>query len=115
MVELAEMLVKCIGFADWAFFAKNGGDATFLAVRMARAQTGRRCILRAPGSYHGVASLWREGSAESLRHEGVLPTEVEHIVAYKFNDIDSVREAVERCGDDFAGAVSLLFARSKWV
>jgi len=44
MVELAELLVLTIPWADWAYFAKNGGDATSLAVRMARAATGRKIL-----------------------------------------------------------------------
>jgi len=71
MVELSELLVATVPFASWSFFAKNGGDATELAVRMARAQTGRSAVLRAPQSYHGASSMWREGSVEALAAEGV--------------------------------------------
>ncbi|MYE99551.1 MAG: aminotransferase class III-fold pyridoxal phosphate-dependent enzyme, partial [Gammaproteobacteria bacterium] len=37
MVELAEYLVELIPAADWATFAKNGADATNMAVLIARA------------------------------------------------------------------------------
>ena len=50
MVELAELLVGTVPWAGWAMFAKNGNDATTIAVRIARAATKRRVILRAPGS-----------------------------------------------------------------
>ena len=53
MVELAEKLVATIAHADWVMFQKNGGDATTTAVTIARAETGRRKILVARGSYHG--------------------------------------------------------------
>ena len=42
MVELAELITETIPWADWCFFAKNGSDATFLAVRMARAYTRKK-------------------------------------------------------------------------
>src|SRR5262249_18259281 len=45
MVELAERLVDLVPHADWAMFAKNGTDATTLAVSIARAVTGRRKVL----------------------------------------------------------------------
>ena len=32
MIECAEELIKTVNCADWAFFAKNGGDVTTLAV-----------------------------------------------------------------------------------
>ena len=50
MVELAELLVQTVPWGSWAFFAKNGSDATELAVRIARAQTKKRVVLRAPAS-----------------------------------------------------------------
>src|SRR5580704_15040253 len=55
MVELAEALTGTVAHADWAMFAKNGTDATTLALMIARAATGRRKILAARGSYHGAA------------------------------------------------------------
>ena len=55
MVELAERLVDLVPHADWAMFAKNGTDATTLALSIARAATGRRKILVARGAYHGSA------------------------------------------------------------
>ena len=49
LVELAEALVGRVRHADWAMFAKNGCDATTLALMIARAATGRRKILVASG------------------------------------------------------------------
>ena len=40
MVELAEFLVDMIPFSDWAYFAKNGADATNMATLIARTATG---------------------------------------------------------------------------
>ncbi len=46
MVDLAELLVDTIESADWAFFAKNGGDTTNLALMTARAKTGRKKLIK---------------------------------------------------------------------
>lgn len=54
MVDFAELLVDTVASADWAFFAKNGGDATTLAVMTARAATGRKKIVFVKGFYHAV-------------------------------------------------------------
>ena len=56
VVELAELLVEQVAHADWVMFAKNGTDATTLAVLTARAETGHRKVLIARGSYHGMAA-----------------------------------------------------------
>lgn len=44
MVECAEKLVDTVAMADWAFFMKNGTDATTFSVMLARAHTGKRKI-----------------------------------------------------------------------
>lgn len=41
LVEFAEVLVDTVDMADWAFFMKNGGDATSFAIMIARAATIR--------------------------------------------------------------------------
>ena len=49
MVELAEVLVDQVEHADWTMFAKNGTDATSLAIVVARAHSGHRKVLMARG------------------------------------------------------------------
>ena len=109
MVELAELLVHTVPWADWVYFAKNGGDATVISVRVARAKTGRRVILRAPNSYHGAQSIWREGSPKSLQREGVLPSAAEHLSPFTYNDLASVKRAADQAGDDWAGIIVAAF------
>ena len=45
MVECAELLVDTVNTADWAFFAKNGNDATQGAILTARAYTHRKKLI----------------------------------------------------------------------
>jgi hypothetical protein len=47
MVDFAELLVETVAGADWAFFAKNGGDVTTLAVITARAKRKKRIFVLA--------------------------------------------------------------------
>ncbi len=54
-VAMAEAVVDTIKMADWAFFAKNGGDVTQFSVMIARAYTNRKKIVLTKGYYHGVA------------------------------------------------------------
>lgn len=44
MIECAELLVDTVATADWAFFAKNGNDATQGAILTARAHTRRKSL-----------------------------------------------------------------------
>jgi glutamate-1-semialdehyde 2,1-aminomutase len=98
-VELAERLVERVRHADWAVFAKNGTDATTMCVTIARATTGNSRVLVATGAYHGAAPWCTPGPA------GVIPEDRAKLDYYIFNDIDSVREAVNRSGGDLAAIV----------
>jgi glutamate-1-semialdehyde 2,1-aminomutase len=97
MVELAELLVATVEHADWAMFAKNGTDATTMCCTIARAQTGRSLILVATGAYHGAAP-WC-----TPRMAGVTAADRANLGHYTYNDLASVRAAVEAAGADLAG------------
>ncbi|SCC81163.1 aminotransferase class III-fold pyridoxal phosphate-dependent enzyme [Saliniramus fredricksonii] len=96
-VELAELLVETIPHAAWALFQKNGTDATTACVTIARAATGRRKIVVAKGAYHGAVP-WCSPSLV-----GVTQEDRAHIIEFAFNNITSLREAVDRAGSDLAG------------
>ena len=53
--------------ADWALFGKNGGDATTLAVMVARAATGREKIVKIDDGYHGVTA-WMQVARLAAAH-----------------------------------------------
>jgi glutamate-1-semialdehyde 2,1-aminomutase len=93
MVELAERLTGIVSHAQWAMFEKNGTDATTLCCMIARAATGRRKILVARGAYHGAAP-WCTPVLS-----GTTAEDRANVVRYEYNDIDSVREAID---DDVA-------------
>lgn len=96
MVELAEMVVDTIEYADWALFQKNGTDATTACVTIARAATGKRKILVARGAYHGAVP-WCSPSLV-----GVTSEDRAHIIVFDYNSVESLDEAVAAAGDDLA-------------
>jgi glutamate-1-semialdehyde 2,1-aminomutase len=99
MVDLAERLVSLIDGGAWALFAKNGADVTTLAVTLARAHTGRGTVLVADGAYHGSLP-WCNPDAL-----GTVPGDRANLEYFAFNDLDSVRAAIERHPDDLAGLI----------
>lgn len=52
-VEVAEMLVDAIPCAEQVAFCNSGSEATYHALRLARAHTGRKQIIKFQGGYHG--------------------------------------------------------------
>ena len=53
-VELAELLVERIPHVDQIRFCNSGSEAVMLAVKAARASTGRTKIAKFEGAYHGI-------------------------------------------------------------
>jgi glutamate-1-semialdehyde 2,1-aminomutase len=99
LVELAELFVERVDHADWAVFAKNGSDATRLCLSAARAATGRRAVLAVTTSYHG----WLEWSNPFA--DGASRHDDPETLRYSYNDLDSVRTAVEHAGADNVAAI----------
>ena len=99
MVELAELLVDTVAHADWAMLAKNGTDATTACVTIARAATGRRKVLLAHGAYHGAVPWCTPVTA------GVTPEDRAHLDYFEYNDLESLRAAAARAGDDLAAVI----------
>lgn len=103
LVELAELLVSTIAHADWALLAKNGTDATTACVTIARAETGRRKVLVARGSYHGAVP-WCSPSLA-----GVTAEDRAHLLTFDYNDTASLDAAAEAAKGDLAAVIVTAF------
>lgn len=99
MVDLAEQLVGTVRHADWAMLMKNGTDATTSSVTIARAATGRRKILVARHAYHGSAPWCTPGPL------GTTAEDRAHLIAYEYNDLESVDAAAQEAGEDLAAVL----------
>jgi glutamate-1-semialdehyde 2,1-aminomutase len=101
MIDFAELLVETVASADWAFFAKNGGDATTLAVLTARAYTRRKKIVFFKGYYHGVAP-W----TQKIDYPGILEEDVINSIYAPWNDYDRLAEIFEENKGEIAAVIS---------
>lgn len=110
MVDFAELLVDTVASADWAFFAKNGGDATTLAVMTARAATRRKKIVFINGFYHGVAP-W----TQKLDYPGVLEEEVANNLYVDFNDIPALDRLLRENRGQVAGLIAQPYMHGNFV
>ncbi len=54
IIELAEELVRAVACAEQVRFTTSGTEATFMALRVARAYRGRDKIMKFEGGFHGV-------------------------------------------------------------
>ena len=113
-IMLAQKLVAAIPCAERICFATTGSEATFYAMRMARAFTGRDKILKFEGGYHGnhdyssqsvtprALSNYPAGQPDS----GGIPAAVQPtVLVAPYNDLDTVRRIVEAHRDDLAAII----------
>lgn len=110
MVELAELLVDTVNSADWAFFAKNGGDVTTLAVMTARAATNRKKIVFVKGFYHGVAP-W----TQKIDYPGVLPEDVANNIYIPWNDVDAFKKVIAENENQIACLIATPYMHGNFV
>ena len=101
MVELAEYLIETVPVAEWAFFAKNGGDTTTYSTMIARQATGREKIVAIKGGYHGVAP-WMQ----SPGHPGVIEDDMSHVIRINWNDFEEFERVVDQNPDNVAGFIA---------
>ncbi len=110
MVELAELMVDTVASADWAFFAKNGGDVTTLSIMTARAATGRKKLVFTKGYYHGVMQ-W----CQRKDNPGILEEDVANNLIVDFNDVDAFRRAIEENPGQIAAFISTPYFHGNFV
>ena len=79
--RLAELLCRTVPCAEQVRFANSGSEATLVAIRLARAVTGRQKILKFEGHFHGLHDyvMWNaHGPArDTLPTYPYVPPEVE--------------------------------------
>ncbi|HZP24886.1 MAG TPA: glutamate-1-semialdehyde 2,1-aminomutase [Terriglobales bacterium] len=100
--DLAALVIEAFPAIEKVRFVSSGTEATMSAIRLARAATGRKFIVKFEGCYHGhsdallvkagsgVATLGIPGSA------GVPEEFVEFTLALPYNDVSAVQAAFEK-------------------
>jgi len=109
--ELAELVVEAFPSVEKVRFVSSGTEATMSAVRLARAFTQRKYVIKFEGCYHGhadsllvkagsgVATLGIPGSA------GVLEEITQFTIALPFDDLPAVEQAFNKYPRQIAGVI----------
>ena len=109
--ELGELVRGAFPSIEMMRFVSSGTEATMSAIRLARAFTGRKYIVKFEGCYHGhadsllvkagsgVATLGIPGSA------GVLEEQARFTLALPFNSIEAVEHAFARYSGQIAAVI----------
>ena len=113
-VELAELLCELHPWADMVRYARTGGEAMAIAVRIARAKTGRDKI--AFCGYHGwhdwylSANLTQKGALDEHLLAGLSPAGVPRCLAgtalpFHYNKIEELEAIVSTHKEELAAIV----------
>jgi glutamate-1-semialdehyde 2,1-aminomutase len=114
LLALAETIVQAVPCAQRVKFVNTGTEATFLALRLARAFTSKPKVLKMEGGFHGTNdyAVWGTrhrrafeppyAECDSLGVPGVLR---EQVLIAPFNDIETTGEMVRRHKDELAAVI----------
>jgi len=109
--DLAERVVACYPAIEKMRFVSSGTEATMSAIRLARAATGRKVIIKFEGCYHGHADglLVKAGSGVAtfgIPGSAGVPEEIARLtLALPFNDIEAVEAAFEAFPEEIAAVI----------
>ena len=114
-IDLAKMIVERVPSVEQIHFRSSGTEAVMMAIKLARAFTGRQRVAKFEGAYHGyydyvqvgvgsTPANWGEAHApESVPSSGGLSATVsEEVLVLPFNDRVGVEQLLERHGRQIA-------------
>jgi len=100
--DLAEEIVHAVPSIEKVRFVSSGTEATMSAIRLARAFTGRKYIVKFEGCYHGHADMLLVKAGSGVATLGIpgsagVPEEVtQFTLALPYNDVAAVKLAFEK-------------------
>ena len=119
-VEAAERLRRMVPSAEVVRFANTGSEATMLALRLARAHTGRNKFLKFEGHYHGWYDPYLlnahshapdklgppENPARMPDSEGIPASTFDDVVLAPWNDVAALERVMQQYGRELAAVIT---------
>jgi len=119
-VEAAERFRRMVPSAAVVRFTNTGSEATMLALRLARAHTGRRKFLKFEGHYHGWYDPFLlnahsrppeqlgpvEEPARIPDSEGIPASTFDDVVLAPWNDVAALEAVLTRYGHELAAVIT---------
>lgn len=113
-VDLAELLASRVPSVEQVRFANSGTEAVMMALKAARAYTGRPKIAKCEGAYHGsydyaevsldpTPEAWGRNAPVSVAYAKGTPENVlSDVVTIPFNDIEAAVSLIREHGSELA-------------
>ncbi|ADH98936.1 glutamate-1-semialdehyde 2,1-aminomutase [Salisediminibacterium selenitireducens] len=109
--RLAELVIERVPSIEVVRMVNSGTEATMSALRLARGYTGKNKILKFEGCYHGHGDslLIKAGSGVATLglpdSPGVPESVASNTLTVPYNDLDSLKLAFDKFGDDIAAVI----------
>jgi glutamate-1-semialdehyde 2,1-aminomutase len=110
-IKMAELITKLVPSIEMVRMVNSGTEATMSAIRLARAYTGKDMIIKFEGCYHGHGDsfLIKTGSGAMTLgvpdSPGIPSTIAMNTLTARYNDLVSVRTAMEQNKDRIAAII----------
>ena len=108
-IHLAEILIKIIPSAEKVRLVNTGAEATMTTIRLSRAFTKRKKLLKFNGGYHGaydyVLVKAGSGAAAIPSTEGSFKEISKDTLIVEYNDIEGFIQTVEKEADDISSVI----------
>jgi glutamate-1-semialdehyde 2,1-aminomutase len=110
-IRLAEKIKAVIPSMDKVRFVNSGTEAVMTTIRVARAFTGRNKIIKFAGCYHGHSDLVLVAAGSGPSTLGIpdsagIPVSIaSEVITVPFNELDGLKLALERWGEDIAAVM----------
>ena len=118
--EAAERFRRMVPTAEAVRFTNSGSEATMLALRLARAHTGRTKFLKFEGHYHGWYDPYclnghshpadqlgpRDNPTRFPDSAGIPSTVFDDVVLAPWNDLETLETILRRTGRELAAIIS---------
>lgn len=109
--EMAKLVTEIVPSVEIVRMVNSGTEATMSALRLARGYTKRSKIVKFEGCYHGHADslLIKAGSGVATLglpdSPGVPESVASNTLTVPYNDVDSLRLAFEKYGEEIAAVI----------
>ncbi len=110
----ARKIIEIIPSAEQIKFTGTGSEATYMALRLARAYTGKNKIIKFEGAFHGTHdyTAWSTNPSKLLPFPnaepdtaGIPPVLQPYVLIAPYNDPNYIRELIIQNRDDLAAVI----------
>lgn len=112
-IELAKKICKHVPSSEQVLFCNSGSEATYHAIRLARAVTEKVKIIKFQGCYHGwhdyvarnMLSDWDKIGKRDPGSAGMMDEAIDNTLVCTFNDLNEVEETLKQHKDEIAAII----------